>query len=210
MKQKLQSLWQGFTEPIKILWENFKKLEQIKNQALLALILIGFVVTYQFTIIQMDRFAYWLIQPSNNMLAFIQIKKAEAVKLTPIQEFYYRFENDLKFRNYITNLKVRRNNPGNLKFKNQPGAVSNNGFAEFKTPILGFRALILQTELYQSRNVSIRQFLSKYSPHNDNDTEHLIACMSDRLGVPENTDIKEINTVLLAQDITRQEFSIKY
>ena len=136
--------------------------------------------------------------------------KAEEIKLTPIQEFYQRFENDIEFRNYITNLKVRRNNPGNLKFANQPGAINNNKFAEFKTPLLGFRALILQVELYQSRNLTIRQFLSKYAPHNDNDTEYLIDCMTDRLGLSEDINISKINTILLAQDLIRQEYSIKY
>jgi len=127
-----------------------------------------------------------------------------------IDEFYYRFENDLKFRNYILNLKVKRNNPGNLRYARQPHAWSKNGFAAFPNIVIGFRALIKQVEIYQNKNVSVRQFLSKYSPHSENDTEWLIKCMANALQVTEDTNIKKINTVLLAQYIVKQEYSIKY
>lgn len=142
---------------------------------------------------------------------YLTIPKAKAGKsMKPIEEFYWKFENDIEFRNYITDLKVKRNNPGNLRFAGQPGAWEENGFATFKTPLLGFRALVLQVEAYQDRDITIRQFLEKYSPSHENDTEHLIAMMCQRLGVDENTNLKNINTVILAQDVTRQEHSVKY
>ena len=129
------------------------------------------------------------------------------------EEFYYKFENDLKFRNYILSLSsngVKRNNPGNLRYARQIHAWGKNGFAAFPNIVIGFRALIKQVEIYQNKNVSIRQFLSRYSPHSENDTEWLIKCMVNELQVPEDTNIKKINTVLLAQYIVKQEYSIKY
>ena len=129
---------------------------------------------------------------------------------TPIEDFYYRFENDLELRNYITNLKVRRNNPGNLRFADQPGAKNNGGFAEFPNVFLGFRALILQVQSYQDKNHTIRTMLERYSPPSENDTEHLISEMTKRLGCYWDTYTWSIDTITLAQDITRQEFGVKY
>ena len=129
---------------------------------------------------------------------------------TPIEDFYYRFENDLEFRNYITNLKVRRNNPGNLRFADQPGAKNNGGFAEFPNVFLGFRAFVLQVQSYQEKNYTIRTFLEKYSPPSENDTEHLISEMCKRLNIHFDTFADAVETVELAQDIVRQEFGINY
>jgi len=128
----------------------------------------------------------------------------------PIEELYHRFENDLAFRDYITDLKVKRNNPGNLRFANQPGATNNNGFAEFKSNLLGFRALVIQVEAYQKKNHTIKTFLERYAPPSENDTKHLIREMCNRLGATADTYIFAIDTITLAQDITRQEHGIKY
>jgi len=67
----------------------------------------------------------------------------------------------------------RNRNPGNLKFAKQKGAVGkdNAGFAIFQTHIHGWRALIAQVRLDASRGLTIKQFINKYAPPSENDSQ---------------------------------------
>jgi len=135
---------------------------------------------------------------------------AEEIKRGAMDEFYYRFEEDVKFRNYVLDIRVKRNNPGNLRFGGQPHATDNNGFAEFPNSIIGFRALIAQLAADQARNLTLQEFITRYSPPSENDTPWLIKCAADELGVGKNINIKDLGVIRLAQYITKQEHGIKF
>jgi len=189
--------------------KKMQKLKPTKRETLTILTLAN-VLIYWLLLLPLltNHFSYLIPSPHTTMI--VEVAEEVVPVLSPIEDFYHQFENNIEFRNYITDLRVKRNNPGNLRFANQPGAINNGGFAEFKTPLLGFRALVLQMAVDQTRDLTIRTLLEKYSPPHENSTEHLISAMSDRLGLLESTNIKNINTVRLAQDITRQEHSVKY
>lgn len=81
----------------------------------------------------------------------------------------------------------RNNNPGNLEFRGQDGAVPENGsgrFAKFNSPSEGVAALAKQLQRYGSRGIdTLRGIISKYAPSNENDTQAYIGALSKRLGV---------------------------
>lgn len=68
------------------------------------------------------------------------------------------------------NLNVRNNNPGNLKFAGQPGAVAGqNGFAVFQSIDDGFAALNRQLTkwLNEYPSLTLTQFYAKYLGQSD-------------------------------------------
>ena len=69
------------------------------------------------------------------------------------------------------NRSQRNNNPGNIRFAGQKGAVKGpDGFAVFTTSTLGWEALLHQIKLDQARGMTISQFVSKYAPNVENNT----------------------------------------
>lgn len=130
--------------------------------------------------------------------------------LTPDDEYYKRLNQDDTFSNYINGIHVKRNNPGNLRCAGQPNTTCDNGFAVFPNIIAGFRGLIMQLDLDQSRNLTLEQFISKYSPAHENDTPHLINRAEEESGINRKDNINKINTIHLAQIMTKQEWSIRY
>ena len=75
---------------------------------------------------------------------------------------------------------VRNNNPGNLNFVGQEGAVKESGpngrFAVFNTPEAGVAALDRQLGIYGKRDKidTLAGVISKWAPPSENDTEALI------------------------------------
>ncbi len=83
---------------------------------------------------------------------------------------------------------VRNNNPGNLNWARQVGAVNEVGpgarFAVFKSPSAGISALAQQLQLYGSRgNDTLAGIVNTFSPAGDgNDTSAYIAALTGSTG----------------------------
>lgn len=78
------------------------------------------------------------------------------------------------------------NNPGNLKFAGQPGAVRGpGGFAQFPTMGAGVDAIARQFELYRLRGIdTVQSIVSTYAPASDgNDVPAYIKNIDKELGV---------------------------
>lgn len=103
----------------------------------------------------------------------------------------------------------RNNNPGNLEFRNQPGAVmgEDGRFAKFETPQAGFDALVNQVKLDQTRPLTVAGFIQKYAPAGENDTAGYTANAATALGVPPTTPLAQVDPVKVAQFVARQESS---
>lgn len=130
--------------------------------------------------------------------------------LTDAEARYYNLlENNKAFRNYVNSINVPRNNPGNLECKNQPRSGCKGRFATFQNIRDGFRALVLQCELDQNRNETLREFMEGYAPHFENDTEGLIEFASEKLNLEEGELINYLDTIRLAQHIAQQEHGVK-
>lgn len=106
----------------------------------------------------------------------------------------------------------RNNNPGNLEYRGQQGAVPEDGsgrFAKFGSPAEGSAALVRQLQLYGQRGINtLEKIISKYAPPGENDTQGYIDALSKKLGVSprEELDLNNADTLSgLVKGIGRQE-----
>ncbi|MCS7261051.1 MAG: hypothetical protein NZ765_09750 [Anaerolineae bacterium] len=79
----------------------------------------------------------------------------------------------------------RNNNPGNLRYAGQPGAIGADaaGYAVFPNAEAGWEALRRQIRLDASRGLTLEQFIRKYAPPNENPTEAYLRFVSQRTGL---------------------------
>lgn len=105
-------------------------------------------------------------------------------------------------------LSYINNNPGNLRFAGQDGAVNGEGgFAKFKTPEAGYSALKRQIALDKARDLSVESFITKFAPPSENNTSEYISFVSNKLGVNPRDKIKNLSTDELAKVIAQKESS---
>ncbi len=83
----------------------------------------------------------------------------------------------------MSNIPQMNNNPLNLLDRNQPGDMDadTEGFARFSSPWLGWQAGIRQIKLDQGRGLTIREFIFKFAPPSENDTEAYLAFILSNL-----------------------------
>jgi hypothetical protein len=111
---------------------------------------------------------------------------------------------------------VRNKNPGNLRvgtiergqqlFEGVEG-VDDKGFAQFKDAESGRKALEQQVRVDTNRNLSLGQFLDKYTPSSD-DPEGNMAVkknLTTELNVDLTTPLSKIDSASLSQALTKQE-----
>lgn len=83
---------------------------------------------------------------------------------------------------------IRNNNPGNLNYVGQEGAIKEGGpngrFAVFRSAEEGLQALANQLRRYGSRGInSVRAIISKFAPPSENNTQAYIGSVSKGLGI---------------------------
>ncbi|WFQ80494.1 structural protein [Xenorhabdus sp. SF857] len=90
---------------------------------------------------------------------------------------------------------IRNNNPGNIRHgDNWQGLCSrqtDKSFCQFIAPEYGVRAMIKILRTYERKygDNTIRQFISRWAPPNENDTEAYIAYVSDAVSVSRDSVI---------------------
>lgn len=96
----------------------------------------------------------------------------------------------------------RNNNPGNLEYRGQAGAVPEAGsgrFAKFESPTEGVTALAKQLQLYGQRGLdTINEIINKYAPAGENNTKAYIDNLTRRLGVAPDEELDLSNPQLLS------------
>ncbi|PHM47151.1 structural protein [Xenorhabdus miraniensis] len=84
---------------------------------------------------------------------------------------------------------IRNNNPGNIrhgdKWQGLCSRQTDKSFCQFTAPEYGIRAMLIILRNYVKRygDKNIRQFISRWAPPNENDTENYIAYVSRAVGV---------------------------
>lgn len=105
-------------------------------------------------------------------------------------------------------LAFKNNNPGNLKFANQPGAVVGEiGFASFESPLAGYQALLRQIALDARRGHSLSSFLNKYAPPSENKTADYLDFMKARLDAKDTDMLADLSHDEVAKAIAWMESS---
>lgn len=106
---------------------------------------------------------------------------------------------------YAQSLKrgERNNNPGNLNFAGQAGAMlesSGGRFAKFQTAYDGLRAMARQLMLYARRGInSVEGIISTWAPSSENNTGAYVNAISSRLGVDPKAALNLQNPQVLSQ-----------
>lgn len=79
----------------------------------------------------------------------------------------------------------RNNNPGNLKYVGQAGAIGKDsqGFAIFGSVADGQAALVNQLGLYADRGLTLSQMMNIYAPSSENDTSNYLNYVSNQTGI---------------------------
>jgi hypothetical protein len=102
------------------------------------------------------------------------------------------------------------NNPANLRFAGQVGAIpGQGGFAKFESPEAGFKALNNQISLDASRGHTLESFINKFAPPTENNTAQYISQAIANLGVTKDTPLSKIPTAKLAKFMALKESSTK-
>ncbi len=77
----------------------------------------------------------------------------------------------------------RNDNPGNLTASFLDRRKDDAGFVVFERREEGIAALLHQVAKDVARGLTLRQFLTKYAPPSENDTERYIRAVADETGV---------------------------
>lgn len=106
----------------------------------------------------------------------------------------------------------RNNNPGNLEYRGQAGAVPESGsgrFAKFGSTAEGVSALVKQLQRYGSRGLNtVDKIINTYAPDSENNTKAYIEAITKRLGVnaDQQLDLSNPDTLSgLVKGISRHE-----
>lgn len=104
-------------------------------------------------------------------------------------------------------LSIQNNNPGNLRLAGQPGATEGQGgFAAFSSPGQGLRALTRQVVLdTQTRGMNLEDFLNKYAPPSENQTNQYISFVERQTGLDAKSKVPESKIPQLVRAIVRME-----
>ncbi|PHM67711.1 structural protein [Xenorhabdus kozodoii] len=84
---------------------------------------------------------------------------------------------------------IRNNNPGNIrhgdKWQGLCRRQTDKSFCQFVAPEYGIRAMLKILRNYERKygDNTIRQFISRWAPPNENDTESYIAYVSQSVGI---------------------------
>jgi hypothetical protein len=90
---------------------------------------------------------------------------------------------------------IRRNNPGNIRYSEPPwlGCTGDdNGFCVFDAPVSGIRALAKQLLIYQWKHNcrTVRQFIERWAPENENNTAAYVTDVAQRMGVDADASLQ--------------------
>ena len=105
------------------------------------------------------------------------------------------------------NKAQRNNNPLNLRFAKQKDATGkdDDGFAIFPTPQAGWRAAHHQIKLDQKKGLTLKEFIFKFAPPNENDTNAYLEFVEDHLGDSNYTSLHFIDVYALAGVMAQYE-----
>jgi len=105
------------------------------------------------------------------------------------------------------NRSQKNNNPVNLRYAGQYEATGQDdaGFAVFPTPAAGWRAAHRQIKLDQSRGFSLEQFINKFAPPSENDTNAYLHFVCMEFDMFPDTPIAELSPFALAGIMAKME-----
>jgi hypothetical protein len=98
------------------------------------------------------------------------------------------------------NLSQKNNNPVNLRYKGQRESIGKGekDFALFSTPMAGWRAAHSQIALDITRGLTIREFIFKFAPPSENNTNAYLDFVCKELNVAPEEELSYVSKYALA------------
>jgi len=93
----------------------------------------------------------------------------------------------------------RNNNPGNIR------STRTGEFIRYDNPAAGAQALEQQLRIDSARGLTVEEFVYKYAPPGENDTEKYIRQLSNSTGVNRNSVIRQVPLAELTNFIAMKE-----
>jgi hypothetical protein len=105
------------------------------------------------------------------------------------------------------NRAQKNKNPVNLRFAGQTEAVGKDdlGFAIFPNDPAGWRAAHAQIELDQKRGLSLEDFIFKFAPPIENDTNNYLRYVTRQMMVNADIELVLLSKYALAGVMARME-----
>ncbi|MBI6548315.1 structural protein [Xenorhabdus lircayensis] len=100
---------------------------------------------------------------------------------------------------------IRNHNPGNIRHRDKWQGLrdtqTDKSFCQFVAPEYGIRAMLKILRNYERKygDNTIRQFISRWAPPNENDTEGYIAYVCKSVGIPSSTVVDVENAVTMSR-----------
>lgn len=114
----------------------------------------------------------------------------------------------------MRNIPQRCSNPTNLMLPKPIGECTGIlriiesepiGYCEFPTPEAGWRAAHRQIVLDQVRNLTLKQFIFKFAPPGENDTNEYLDFVISELHVPPDVPLSQLSKYALAGVMAKME-----
>ena len=148
------------------------------------------------------------IEDKNQIMDYM--KKGELLSPLPTPSPYNYKTYDSVVIPKTSRFATINNNPGNLKFAGQDGAIKGEGgFAKFNSIQDGMLALQKQIQIDMNRGHTLESFISKYAPPGENNTEKYIKDAMKTFAVDRTVKIKDIPREELLKFLANYESGTK-
>ena len=97
----------------------------------------------------------------------------------------------------------RNNNPGNIR------NFRTGEFVRYDTPAAGVRALEQQLRIDTARDLTVEEFVYKYAPPGENDTERYIQQLTNSTGTTRSSSLRQVPLTELTSFIAKKESGTK-
>ncbi|WP_340614303.1 structural protein [Xenorhabdus thailandensis] len=100
---------------------------------------------------------------------------------------------------------IRNHNPGNIrhgdKWQGLRDIQTDKSFCQFVAPEYGIRAMLKILRNYERKygDNTIRQFISRWAPPNENDTESYIAYVCQSVGIASSAVVDVENVAMISR-----------
>ncbi|WP_338885392.1 structural protein [Xenorhabdus sp. TH1] len=100
---------------------------------------------------------------------------------------------------------IRNHNPGNIrhgdKWQGLRDIQTDKSFCQFVAPEYGIRAMLKILRNYERKygDNTIRQFISRWAPPNENDTESYIAYVCQSVGIASSAVVDVENVAMMSR-----------
>ncbi len=159
---------------------------------------------------KLDESLYEVVEPYLSPHRTIEFPKRSGKEENSLRKDQQKYKSPIRVHIPEGTLAHKNYNPGNIRYVGQPGARPGvGGFARFETPEAGYDHIKRQIAIDRDRGLNLSQFITKYAPPTENDTNLYIQQATSELGILPDEPLSQIDEDRLAQFIAKKESGSK-